>query len=65
MKPYVSFSKVTVAVLGASGSPELGVTEREVILPLADTEGVSAFNAARNSNYATCMRNQAGQHTKN
>ena len=34
MGAYVSFSKVTVALCGLSGASEVGVTEREVILPL-------------------------------
>ena len=37
-KTYASFSKVTVADLGASGSPETGVTEMEVILPLYSSQ---------------------------
>lgn len=31
---HASFSKVTEADLGALGSPETGVTERETIFPL-------------------------------
>ena len=31
---YVSFSNVTVALCGLSAASDVGVTEREVILPL-------------------------------